>query len=285
MHISVMKKEVIDLLNVKAGQLYIDCTFGQGGHTEAILEQGGVVISIDRDSSTLIYENRIKNQFQDNFKFVNDSFSNIFEIWQNNAFPVKPDGILFDLGFSSNQIEDPNRGFSFLYDSSLDMRYDNHENSETALTLINSLKEEDLSEIFIKYGEEFNGKKIAKKICTSRKIKKIESCFEFLKILSDFNQSSKKHYATKIFQALRIYVNKEFQHIEKGIDDAMKILKPFGKIVVITFHSLEDRIIKNKFQNKNILYPTEAEIKENVRSRSAKVRWFINNLNEEELDI
>lgn len=278
MHISVMKNEVINLLNIKRGGLYFDCTFGEGGHSRAILKLGGVVIAIDRDASTKIYAEEIKAEFPNSFFWVHSSFSNISEIWAEFAFPMKPDGILFDLGFSSNQIEDNSRGFSFLYDSNLDMRYD-IDNSEilTGLEVINRESESSLGKIFTEFGEERLGYKMAKKICESRKKKPIASCFDLISILSSFNTYSNKHFATKIFQALRIYVNDEFFHIKKGVQSAVDLIKFYGRVVVISFHSLEDKIIKNIFFNKNLMLPSKNEIILNPRARSAKVRWIINN--------
>lgn len=277
MHISVMKEEVIDLLDVKKGLLYIDCTFGEGGHTKEILKRGGIVLAIDRDSMTNQYANLIKKAFPETFFWVNDSFSNIYDIWLKNFAPVKVDGILFDLGFSSNQIEDTNRGFSFLYDSNLDMRYNINENSMKAADFINTASVQDLSNIFFQYGEESKSKIVAKLIVEARKKKKIETCFELINVIKPaFSSYGSKHFATKIFQALRIHINKELDHIEIGINDSLKILRYYGKMLVITFHSLEDGIVKQIFDNKCIIKPKKDEILNNRRARSATLRYYIN---------
>lgn len=277
MHISVMKNETINLLNIREGGFYIDCTFGEGGHTYEILKKGGVVLAIDRDPKTEIYANNLSKEFGDQFTWVNGSFLNIYNIWNELAYPMKVDGILFDFGFSSNQIDDPERGFSFLYNSNLDMRYNCEEDILTGLDVVNKLSQKELEKIFFEYGQENNSKKIAQLICEARKTQKIETCFDLLNICRKAsNLYLSKHFATKIFQAIRIYVNNEFKHIEQGVNDSLKILKYYGRIVTITFHSLEDKIIKNIFQNKNIIECSKEEILKNKRARSAKVRWFIN---------
>lgn len=275
MHIPVMKDEVIDILDIKPGLFYIDATFGEGGHTKSILEKGGIVLSIDRDSSTKKHADIISKEFPDMFLWVHDSFSNIYNIWKENFYPMKVDGILFDLGFSSNQIEDPERGFSFLHDSNLDMRYNTKE-GDTALNFINQVSFEELSDIILKYGQDYKAKLIAKTICEYREKHKIKSCFELLNILKPIIKNKhNKHFATKFFQAIRIHINNEFEHIENGINNSLKILRYYGKIVVITFHSLEDRLIKNIFGNNYLKEPSCNEVKTNMRARSAKVRWFV----------
>lgn len=275
MHIPIMKDEIIKLLNVRKDGVYIDCTFGQGGHTRGILERGGVVVALDRDASTEKYAHEIKSLFGDSFLWVHSSFAEILKVWKLYISPMKVDGILFDLGFSSNQIEDQNRGFSFMYDSDLDMRYDISEETLTALELINSVSEKSLAEIFWNFGEERLAARISHEIYEYRKKKRIESCFELLDVIKHLRRFGDRHFATKIFQALRIVVNNEFDHIKLGVVDAMKLLRVYGKIAVLSFHSLEDRLIKNFFCNKNLLMPSSNEVCHNPRSRSAKLRWWI----------
>lgn len=275
-----MKNEVIKVLKVRRGGLYVDCTFGQGGHSKAILEEGGIVIALDRDSSTFVNAEPLKRQFPTSFYWVHSSFSELRSILMDLAHPMLPDGVVFDLGFSSNQIEDGSRGFSFLHDSTLDMRYDTSK-GETALDILNHLPESLLAKIFIELGEDKLGVKMARTICVARAKSRITSCFSLLSILRPFQFSSKRHFATKIFQALRIFVNDEFFHIEKGVAAALDSVKFYGRVVVITFHSLEDRIVKRCFANKNLIVPSNAEIASNPRSRSAKLRWFVKSHMEE----
>lgn len=270
-----MKDEIIGLLDIKPGLFYIDCTFGEGGHSRAILERGGIVLGIDRDADTKKYADVLLSQFSDRFLWVNDSFSNIEKIWEANFAPIKVDGVLFDLGFSSNQIEDERRGFSFLYDSNLDMRYDKTE-GETALSFLNRASFQELSDVILKYGEEFHANRIARLICEYRREKEIRSCFELLNLLRPaLKNCGNKHFATKLFQALRIHVNSELDHVERGVKSSLKILRYYGKVVVLTFHSLEDRLIKNIFKNHEIALPSESEVLNNPRARSAKLRWFV----------
>lgn len=272
-HIPVLLNEVLEYLEVKPGGMYVDCTLGEGGHAEAILKKGAKVIGIDQDKEILeIAKRRLSNY---DITFIYDNFKNIKDI------PVRSvDGILYDLGMSSFHIESKTRGFSFRYDAPLDMRFDLR-NKITAKDLVNSLHEDELAQIIIEYGEEPKANKIAKAIVKNRPI---NTTFELINAIEQVLPRYKRiHPATKIFQALRIAVNKELKVLEESLDNAILLLKKGGRIVVITYHSLEDRIIKHKFCSwakdefgkiitKHPIRPSHQEIKANPRARSAKLR-------------
>jgi len=224
-------------------------------------------------------------EFKKNFIIVCDNFVNLKEIVKNYNF--QPDGILIDLGFSSSQIEESKRGFSFQRDEKLDMRYNPQLNDLTAGEIINNWPEEEITMILKEYGQEHFSKRIAKEIIVERKIKPIEKTFQLVEIVKKSTPSwyhhQKIHFATRAFQALRIAVNKELENLKNLLPQALEVLKPSGRIAIISFHSLEDRIVKNflkdktkegllKILTKKPTRPTEEEIKINPRSRSAKLR-------------
>lgn len=274
MHISIMKNEILEAMNIKPAHLYIDATFGEGGHSRSILEKGGIVLAIDRDFETKKYADILKKDFPNHFFWVHSSFCDIKKIWHENAFPMKADGILFDLGFSSNQIDDPERGFSFKHDF-FDMRFDRSQEVD-AKVWINNVDEKEMQNAFFEYAEEYNAKKIASDIVKLRKTDEIVNAQQIVNICkkyASFNQ--KTHCATKVFQAIRIAVNNEFENIKLALNDCFEILNEMGVIAVLSFHSLEDKIIKEFFKNHvNFLQiPTEKEVKENLRARSAKLRY------------
>lgn len=294
MHIPVLLKEVIEFLNPEPNDNFVDCTLGGGGHSLEILEKikpNGKILAIDLDHGALeVFEKTISG-FGDKERvtLVNGNFADLEDIADKNNFKsVK--GILLDLGFSSNQLEEGGRGLSFLKDEPLDMRFGaisssgGGERGEVAAEdIINSYRYEDLARIFREYGEERNAGRIAKAICEYRKKNKIKTTGQLVEVVNKVNYRSRIHPATRVFQALRIAVNQELNNLEKVLPQAVKILEPKGRLAVISFHSLEDRIVKHFFRNKkqegalNILTKkpirtSEEEAMVNPRSRSAKLR-------------
>lgn len=283
-----MLEEAISSLELKRGAVVIDGTVGEGGHSMQILSRispGGRLIGIDSDALSLkIADNRLKD-FTGSFTLLNDNFRNIDRILsKENVKEV--DSILLDLGISSYQIEDPARGFSIKNDSQLDMRMDRR-GSLTAYHIINRYSEEDLSELIKKYGEERFHNRIARYIVRSRHTKPIETTHELAKLIrmavGHRRGGHRIDPATRTFQAVRIEVNDELGALEQGLKSSIFWLKGGGRIVVISFHSLEDRIVKNIFKGyaqlgilkiitKKPLTPSADEIFNNPRARSAKMR-------------
>lgn len=285
-HIPVLQKEVIDYLDPKPNENFIDATIGEGGHTAAILEKNkpnGKVLGIEIDPEILE-----KFKFQDRLILVNDSYINLKNIVKKYNFgPIK--GILFDLGMSSWHLEESGRGFSFQKNEPLDMRYSinskfkNQNEKLRAEEILNQWSENALEKILREYGEEIFSRRIAKEIVETRKKNSIKSTFQLVEIIKkatpSWYQKKRIHFATKTFQALRIAVNDELETIKKGLSEALDVLEKEGRLVVISFHSLEDRIVKNFFQERKIeiltkkpVRPSLEEIKTNKRSRSAKLR-------------
>jgi 16S rRNA (cytosine1402-N4)-methyltransferase len=287
MHISVLLKETIEGLCPGKNENFIDCTLNGGGHTKEILKHNGPkgkVLGIEWDKE--IFEN-IKKENIDRLIPVNDSYTNLKTIAQNNDFH-NISGILFDLGMSSYQIDEEKKGFSFKKDEPLIMAYG--EEDQSAEKIINEYPESELERIIREYGEEKFSKKIAKKIIEERKNKRIKTTFQLTEIIKKAipktYQYTKIHFATRTFQAVRIETNQELENIKKTLPEAIELLAPGGRIVIISFHSLEDRIVKNYFKDqeqKKIIKistekpiaPTEEEIKINPRARSAKLRIAI----------
>jgi len=289
-HLPVLQKEVIEYLNPKPNENFIDCTIGEGGHTLAIIERvlpKGRVLGIDW-SPELIQELKIKTQkskIKNNLVLVCDNFVNLKEIVEREKFqPVS--GILFDLGMSSWHLEKSGRGFSFQKDETLDMRY-NPQNPLTAEKIINQWPESEIKKVLKEYGEERFAKRIAKEVVEIRKIKPIKSTFQLVEVIRKAIPGESKrgriHFATRSFQALRIAVNDELENLKKALPQTKEILESGGRLVVISFHSLEDRIIKNflkeekglQILTKKPIRPRREEIKINPRSRSAKLRAAI----------
>lgn len=277
MHVPVLKKEVLEYLDPKPNENFIDCTANGGGHTKAIIEKGANVLAIELDKD--IYE-ELNSLNLDKVIVVNDSYINLKKIVEENNFgPVN--GILFDLGMSSWQLEKSGRGFTFQKDEPLDMRY-GLDNDLTAEQIVNNWSESDLIEILEKYGEERFAKRIARNIIKSRPIR---TTFQLINAIG-IKRRGKIHPATRTFQALRIAVNRELSSLEEVLPQALEVLAPGGRLVVISFHSLEDRIVKNFFKKSclsdrrakiNILTKKPItglleEIKDNPRARSAKLR-------------
>lgn len=280
-HISVLLEEAVDALKVVEGSLYIDATGGGGGHSAEILKRGGKVLTIDRDEEAIAH---LTAKFNGKVTVAEGNFRDIKKLAEENAFS-KVSGILFDLGLSSNQLQSEGRGFSFRYDEKLDMRMGKNQEL-TAYDVINTYPKEELARIFMKYGEEHNAVAIAEAVVKYRKNKKIETTGELAQITMTIKRREEKiHPATRIFQALRIEVNNELEDLRLGLQGAIELMAPNGRIVVISFHSLEDRIVKKSFDefqsegrgrilSGKPIMAQDAELSENRRARSAKMRIF-----------
>lgn len=300
-HYSVMLQESIDGLNIKEDGIYVDATLGYGGHSSEILKKltTGHLYSFDQDEEAIQNSKKRLLEISDNFTIIYSNFVNMKEKLKEQGI-TKVDGILFDLGLSSPQIDNKDRGFTFMTDAPLDMRMDTS-STLTAATIVNTYSIEELSNIFFIYGEEKMSKVIAKKIVSERLKKEIKTTKELVKIIESAvgaKYFNKNHPERQIFQAIRIEVNGELDVLKKVLPDAIDLLNKDGRISVITFHSLEDRIVKQIFKkesevddivkglpvipkeyqpklkliNKKPILPTEEELKENSRSRSAKLR-------------
>lgn len=301
MHYSVMLSEAIEGLNIKEDGKYVDCTLGYAGHSSEILKRlkRGFLFAFDQDKEAINYSEKKLSEISLNFKIIHSNFESLKEKLNEEGID-KVDGILFDLGLSSPQIDDASRGFSFMNDARLDMRM-NKEAKKDAYFVVNNYSKEDLANIFFKYGEEKLSNVIAKKIVDERKNKPIETTTELVEIIKSAvgaNYFFKSHPEREIFQAIRIEVNDELKVLEKVLPDAINLLNKGGRISVITFHSLEDRIVKQIFKeysevdpifkgmpdipeaykpkikliNKKPILPSEEELKNNSRSKSAKLR-------------
>ncbi len=300
-HIPVLLNEVLENLNLKKGAKVIDCTLGDGGHSEAILESIGLrgkLLGLDADPESILRAKRFLYRFEDQVVFARENFSNLEKVAQENEF-VSVDAILFDLGWSSPQFAERSRGFSFDKDEPLNMRYDNkcqvfgNDNCIDAAHIINEYSLEDLVWIFKNYGEEDLSREIAGEILAERKIKRITTSRELTEIILKVYRKKLRtdkeipwvggiHPATKVFQALRIAVNNELEILKNILPAAFKLLGKSGRLAVISFHSLEDRIVKQFFQSlpyaqakiitKKPISASEEEIKNNPRARSAKLR-------------
>ncbi len=286
MHIPVLLKEVIEYLDVKPNGNYIDCTLNGGGHTREILKKNspnGKVLGIEIDKE--IFE-KIEKEKIERLIPVNNSYVNIKEIAEENEFSnIK--GILFDIGMSSYHVDEAERGFSFNKDEPLIMNYST---GLTAEEILNEWSEDEIEKILKEYGEEKFSKKIAKKIIETRKREKIKSTLQLVNIIKEatpgWYHHSKTHFATRTFQAFRIKVNNELDNFRKALPEALNLLEKDGRLVVISFHSLEDRIIKEflkekekngevKIVTKKPIVPEDQEIQLNPRSRSSKLRVAI----------
>ncbi len=287
-HIPVLKKEVIKYLDPEPNQNFIDCTFGEGGHTRIILKNispEGKVLGIEWDFKLYQKLKKETAEFSERLILANDSFGNLKEIVRKKEFN-QVQGILFDLGMSSWHLEESKKGFSFRKNEPLDMRY-NPKNSLTAERIINKWGEKEIRDILKDYGEERFAKRIARQIVKTREKKPIKTTLQLVetikRTLHPRFRYKRTHFATRTFQALRITVNKELENIKEGLRQSIDVLDPEGRIVVISFHSLEDRIVKRFFKEKsqeNILKiltkkpitPLQKEVNKNPRSRSAKLR-------------
>lgn len=276
-HVPVLAAEVIAGLDLKPGAIIIDGTLGLGGHTALILERtapDGKVIGIDRDARNLELAREQLAKYGGRVRYVHSSFSAM------NTLGVEADGVLLDLGFSSVHVDAPERGFSFQNDGPLDMRYDT-QGELTAEDIVNGWSKDDLATILRRFGEEPAAHRIAKAIFDARREQRITTTLQLAEIISAIvPRRGKAHPATKTFQALRLVVNDELGEVEKGLQAAQEVLKPGGILAVITFHSLEDRLVKHwlkehlEFESlsKKPIAPGRAEVLSNPRSRSAKLR-------------
>lgn len=285
-HIPVMAEEVGNFLNCHPGQTILDCTVGEGGHTSYLISKiypEGRVIGIDRDEMALEVARSRLAEFGDSIKFEHANFRDLKKIVEKVG-GNQPDGILFDLGINSSQIQDSERGFSFLKDGPLDMRMDSDEDY-CAADVVNKIGRKELEWIIRNYGEERYAGRISRRIVEERSLRPILRTGRLARIVSEVQpRRGKIHPATRTFQALRIYLNKELEALEEALPQAISILKPGGRICVISFHSLEDRIVKFKFKHlaqkegliriltKKPVSPGIAELQRNPRSRSAKLR-------------
>ena len=288
MHIPVLKNEVLEFLDPKPNQNFIDATFGFGGHSELLLEMikpQGRVLGIETD--LVLYE-KAKRKNIGRLILENGSYVNLKTIARKHNFK-EINGILFDLGMSSWHLEQSSRGFSFLKNEPLDMRYSPKQNSLTAAEIINQWPPTAIERILEEYGEERFAKNITREIIKQRKLKPITTTFQLKEIVKKTvpeKKQTKIHPATKTFQALRIQVNNELGNIKQVLPEAFDILEPKARLVVISFHSLEDRIIKHFFKQKQEqglleilckkpISPSPQELKQNPRARSAKLRAAI----------
>ena len=301
MHISVLLEEAVNSLNLNEDSIIVDATLGYGGHSSKILERikRGHLFAFDQDSEVIPYSTNRFNAIGTNFTIIKSNFINMKNELLNLGI-TKVDGVLFDLGVSSPQLDNSDRGFSYHNDAKLDMRMD-RENSFSAYDVVNNYDISKLTEIFNKYGESKFSRNIAKKIVEYRKNKNIETTLELVEIIKTavpMKFRVDKHPARQIFQAIRIEVNHELDVIEPALEDALSLLNVGGRVSVITFHSLEDKIVKKYFKRKceidskvkglpNIpeeylpdfklviskaITPSDAELKNNNRARSAKLR-------------
>ncbi|MEE0496348.1 MAG: 16S rRNA (cytosine(1402)-N(4))-methyltransferase RsmH [Cyanobacteriota bacterium] len=299
-HYTVMKNEAVDALNCKDGLVYVDCTLGGGGHSELILQRispNGKLISFDIDQDAIDAASERLKAYK-NLTIVKDSYTNVKQVLKNLGIEKITGGILFDLGASYHQLTKQERGFSFSKEAPLDMRF-NMDSNFSAYDVVNDYSEDELVKIFSEYGEERFSKRIAKKIVEQRKIKKLETTTELADLIVNCTPKVKSHIhpATRVFQAIRIEVNHELQNVKNTLNDVLDLLD-FGAIIsVISFHSLEDRLVKQTFKyystrchcernqmvcncpppvielvNKKPMMASEEEIKENPPSRSAKLR-------------
>ncbi len=250
-HISVLLNESIENLNIKEDGIYVDCTLGYAGHSSQILKRitRGCLFAFDQDGEAIEYSKKILGQINDNYEIINSNFVNI-KSELNSRGITSVDGILFDLGVSSPQLDESERGFSFHNDADLDMRMNQNQELD-AKKVVNEYSENDLTRIFYEYGEEKYARNIAKGIVKRREEKKIETTLELVDIIKENVPEKYKrdhHPARKVFQAIRIEVNDELNVLKKALVDGIDLLSPGGRMCVITFHSLEDRIVKNTFK-------------------------------------
>jgi 16S rRNA (cytosine1402-N4)-methyltransferase len=285
-HIPVLLHEAVEALKVEPAKQYIDATLGGGGHTEEIIKKGGVVLGIDQDEDALEYVSQRLKSFIDEKKLIlgKGNFEDIQKLARDNGFEAV-DGILFDLGVSSYQLDSSGRGFSIRNDEELDMRM-NKDGKLNAFDVVNSYSESALIDLFYRYGEEHNAKGIAQAITDKRKKEKIRTTKELAGLIERLPHKSEEiHPATRVFQAIRIEVNGELNAVKQGVYDSLSLLNPGGRLAVISFHSLEDRIIKQIFEKakregkgvaltKKPIVATYEENVRNRRSRSAKMRIF-----------
>ena len=297
-HVPVMVPEILNYLEVTGGRRYIDCTLGEGGHTKSILEAsnpGGEVLGIDADHEAIeVSKNRLE-KYRERFRYINSNFKNVKKIAMKSKF-LPCHGIIFDLGVSSLQLDKESRGFSFRRKAPLDMRFSINQ-TLTAKDVLNTFSESEISDILYQYGEERQSRKIAKLIVENRPLSYSDELSDIIK--NNIRQTNYKiNPSTKTFQALRIYINEELNSLSQALEQSLEILGPGGRMAVISYHSLEDRIVKNFFKReskycicppniqecdcghtpklkiitKKPVSPSQSEVDANKRSRSAKLR-------------
>ena len=300
-HISVLLQESIDALNLQENSVIVDCTLGYGGHSSKILAKikKGFLFAFDQDSEAIRHSTDRLSKVGTNFTIIKSNFVKLIEKLEEQGV-TEVDGVLFDLGVSSPQLDEAERGFSYHEDARLDMRMD-RENPLSAYEVVNNYSKEDLARIFYKYGEDKFSNNIAKKIVEYRENKPIETTLELVEVIKTavpMKFRMDKHPARQIFQAIRIEVNKELDVIEPALEQALSMLKVGGRVAVITFHSLEDRLVKNYFKEQTAIpeiakgmpnipdeylpdfklvvnkaiEPSKEELENNPRARSAKLR-------------
>jgi 16S rRNA (cytosine1402-N4)-methyltransferase len=298
-HQPVLLKEVVEALNLEDGQIVVDGTLGLGGYSEAVLASGKKlkVVAFELDSANLDFAKERLGKYQGQLTVIHDNFANIKSALSEQGIE-EIDGLMLDLGLASPQVDLPERGFSFSKDGELDMRF-NKDQSQTAADVINNYSAEQLARIFKEYGEERYAYNIANSIVQRRSEKKFERTVELADFIVSLTRGKKGkiHPATKVFQALRIEVNQELQSLEQVLNDSADLIKQNGRIAVVSYHSLEDRIVKNFFReaarefinlpnelttrylkpkfrllNKKPIVPGSEEIRQNPRARSAKLR-------------
>ncbi len=283
-HVPVLANEVVHCLVKRPSGIYIDGTAGSGGHSRKILEAmspDGLLIMLDIDEEAISY---LKNKFTDpRVRIFNASYVDIPHLVGELEICGKIDGILLDLGISTHQVYEPTRGFSFMRNGPLDMRFSREMHTISAYDVVNTYDKEQLIEIFRKYGEEPYAEEIASAIVERRKFHPIQTTEELANLVSEIVNETRKHPATRVFQAIRIYVNDEFKNIREGIKGAISVLRKGGRLGVITYHSLEDKLVKRVFAEykhksvarvikKHGVRPTWEEKQRNRKSRSAILR-------------
>lgn len=299
-HISVLLEETISGLDIKPDGTYVDLTLGRAGHSKALIEKldKGLLIGVDQDITAIEFGKKKLSETNKRFKLVHSNFVNIKDIL-NNLGIDKVDGIMMDLGVSSPQFDNPERGFSYRENATLDMRM-NQSDKLTAKTIVNTYSFNELCKVMREYGDERFAPQIASNIIKARTVKEIETTFELVDIIKKSKPmkelSKPGHPAKQVFQALRIEVNDELNVLKKALKDCLEVLKPNGRLAVITFHSGEDKIVKTIFKEKTqsqgnridlpdekikieyelvntkVILPSEEELRNNRRSQSAKLR-------------
>ena len=298
-HTPVMAQEVVSALEVKPLGTYIDCNVGEGGHSLAIVDAANPrprLLGIDLDAESLIVARRRLEAYQDTVVLVQGNFADVGAIAEEHGFkPV--DGVLFDLGLSSLQVDTGSRGFSFRQEARLDMRFDPGQEI-TAYNVVNEYSEESLADVIFRLGEERKSRRVARAIVRKRPIETTIQLADVITHVLGWPAKGRIHPATRTFQAIRMAVNKELDNLERGLEQALELLRSGGRVAVISYHSLEDRLVKNKLRheasdcicppetpicicghkasirlvNRKVIKPTQAEVQANPRSRSARMR-------------
>ena len=288
-HVPVLLKESIEALTVIPGQRYIDATVGAGGHAREIIHAGGILLGIDQDENALeiaratLEDGTNTKESTSSWKLIHGNFKDIETLAKKEEF-TDVDGILFDLGVSSMQLDTPKRGFSYRFtDAPLDLRMD-ASGGDTAAQLVNRVGQEELYDIFSTYGEEQLARKLADAAVRARAVKRIQTVGDLIDIVKTVapNEGMRYGVLSRVFQGIRIAVNDELGSLKKGLNGAQRLLAPGGRLVVISFHSLEDRMVKQYMRQsgweivtRHPIRPTDTEMYENSRSRSAKMRVAI----------